>query len=323
MSIRVMLLPTVVGIPAAAFLCQAFAGLRDSRRFRPPGRLIDVGGHRLHLDVRGEPTDAPTVLLEAGMVSFSSNWAWVQPEVARVTRVVAVDRAGLGWSDPGPKPRDVGQSARELHTALERAGVAGPYVLVGHSYGGLAVRGFAALYPDEVAGMVLVDASHPDQWARFGVSSKLLGYSNKVASIAARFGVFRLRKGEYELLARGLPQRQYAELMALASSPRALSTAGDAALAWDDRSRPLIDAASSLGDLPLVVLSVTEQPRMGEKLTELQATLPSLSSQSRHITVEGAYHEGLLSQQEHARIVSDAILEVVAAVERRPPAGLV
>ena len=319
MKIWTRILILFIGLPLLGFASQLLATQRDRRRFPPPGRMVDVGGYRLHLNIMGEEKGGPTVLLDAGMVSFSSNWALVQPEVSKVARVVAYDRAGLGWSDPGPKPRDAGHSASELHTALGNLGIAGPYVLAGHSYGGLAVRAFDALYRDEVAGMVLVDGSHPDQWVRFGVSSKRVGVGNKVGGLLARFGVFRIFNREYKLLADGLPPQQYAELMAFASSPRALSVAGDALLVWDDISRPLVNNAGSLGDRPLVVLSVTEQPRMGEKLTELQAELPALSSNSQHITVQGAYHEGLLSQREYARFVTEAILQVVEVLRAGKP----
>ena len=309
----------VVGLGAAALARESWTARKERQRFPPPGRLVDVGGHRLHLVVTGEEQPGPTVILDAGMVSFSSNWAWVQPELAKVARVVAYDRGGLGWSDPGPSPRDAGRSAQELRVALERAGIVGPYVLAGHSYGGLAVRAFAALYPQDVAGMVLVDGSHPDQWIRFGVASKVLGYGNKVSGVLARFGLFRLFDKEYELLANGLPPRAHDELMAFGRTPRALGTAGDAALAWDSRTRPMVNDAGNLGDLPLIVLSVTEQPRMADKLTAMQAELPGLSSQSRHITVEGAYHEGLLAQPDSAQVVTQAILRVVDAVRSGRP----
>jgi pimeloyl-ACP methyl ester carboxylesterase len=314
MNIAAGILGTIVVAALIAFVVEALTERRERRQFPPPGRLVDVGGYRLHLQTAGEGQPPPTVILDAGMVSFSSNWAWVQPELAKVARVVAYDRAGLGWSDPGPKPRDTGQSATELHEALQRIDIGGPYVLAGHSYGGLAVRAYAALYPKEVAGMVLVDGSHPDQWVRFGISSRVLGFGNKASSVLARFGLFRVFDKEYKLLADGLPDRSRGELMAFGRTPRALSTSGDAALAWDRRTRPMINDADGLGDLPLVVLSVTEQPRMGDKLSAMQAELPALSSQSSHITVEGAYHEGLLSQRESARVVTDSILQVVEAV---------
>jgi pimeloyl-ACP methyl ester carboxylesterase len=309
----------ILGLAAVALAYEALTERTERQRFPPPGLLVDVGGYRLHLVVTGDEQPGPTVIVDGGMVSFSSNWAWVQPELAKVVRVVAYDRAGLGWSEAGPKPRDAGQSARELHTALDQMGITGPYVLAGHSYGGLAARAFAAVYPQDVAGMVLVDGSHPDQWVRFGVSSKVLGYGNKASSVVARFGLFRIFDKEYKLLADGLPPRAYDELMAFGRAPRALSTAADAALAWDDRTRPLVNNAPGLGDLPLIVLSVTEQPRMGDKLTAMQAELPGLSSQSRHITVQGAYHEGLLAQRDSARVVTESILRVVEAVRSGRP----
>jgi pimeloyl-ACP methyl ester carboxylesterase len=318
-KILMTMLILLIGLPLLGFASQLFSTQRDRRRFPPLGQQVDVGGYRLHLNIMGHEPGGPTVLLDAGMVSFSSNWAWVQLEVAKVARVVAYDRAGLGWSDPGSRPRNAGHSASELHAALGKLGIAGPYVLAGHSYGGLAVRAFAALYRDEVAGMVLVDGSHPDQWVRFGVSSKLVGVGNKVSGLLARFGVFRIFNEEYKLLANGLPPRQYAELMAFACTPCALTVAGDALLVWDDLSRPLVNHAGSLGDMPPVVLSVTKQPRRGEQLTELQAELPGLSSNSQHITVQGAYHEGLLSQQEYARFVTEAILQVVEALRAGKP----
>jgi pimeloyl-ACP methyl ester carboxylesterase len=314
MNPLVWILGVIVGLALIALIYEAWTERTERRRFPPPGRLVDVGGYRLHLAVTGDESARPTVILDSGMVSFSSNWAWVQPELAKVTRVVAYDRAGLGWSDPGPRPRDAGQCAKELYAALQDLGITGPFVLAGHSYGGLTVRAFAALYPDEVAGMVLVDGSHPDQWVRFGVSSKVLGYGNRVSSVVARFGLFRVMDAEYRLLADGLPPRAYVELMAFGRTPRALSTAGNAALAWDDRTRPQVNAAPGLGDLPLIVLSVTSQPRMADKLTAMQAELPALSSQSQHITVEGAYHEGLLTQRDDAGVVTESILRVVEAV---------
>ena len=313
------LLVAIVALLAVAFVAELVAEGRDRRRYPPPGQLIDVGGHRIHLSVAGQSKGTPTVILDSGMVSFSSNWAWVQGEVAKVACVVAYDRAGLGWSDPTPGPHDAGTNAERLATALRRVGVTGPYVLAGHSYGGLCMRAFAARYPEDVAGMVLVDGSHPDQWQRFGISSKVLGWSDRVGSMVARFGIFRLFNGEYRLLADGLPERARAELMAFASAPRALSAAGAAAAAWDAVTRPMVNNASDLADRPLIVLSVTQQPRKARELTELQATLPGLSSDSRHVTVQGAYHEGLLSRAEHARVVTKSILLVVEAVRTSTP----
>jgi pimeloyl-ACP methyl ester carboxylesterase len=137
------------------------------------GTMVDVGGHRLHMLVQGRGT--PTVILEAGFDGPLVVWDKVQPEVARIARVVAYSRAGIGESEPGPEPRSAGQIATELHTALTKAGLKPPYVLVGHSAGALYNRVFAHKYPREVAGMVFVDPapedyygwmkeSHPEVW---------------------------------------------------------------------------------------------------------------------------------------------------------------
>jgi pimeloyl-ACP methyl ester carboxylesterase len=128
----------------------------------PPGRLIDIGGWRLHLHCIGAVSDAPTVILEAGVGAFSVDWALVQPRVAAFARVCAYDRAGSGWSDMGPHPRTMKQIVWELHALLEKAGERPPFVLVGHSFGGALVRLYASTFPTEVAGMVLVDAQHDD-----------------------------------------------------------------------------------------------------------------------------------------------------------------
>lgn len=126
---------------------QAIATARDQRTFPLPGKLVDVGGYRLHIHCTGQAlADNPTVILLDGLPSMSAIWANVQSDVAQITRVCAYDRAGGGWSDPGPKPRDAQQIAGELHTLLAQAEIAGPYVLVGHSFGGLYARMYAGLY---------------------------------------------------------------------------------------------------------------------------------------------------------------------------------
>src|SRR6202011_3609510 len=120
-----------------------------------PGQLVDLGGWRLHLNCSGlVGASQPTVILEAGAGSFSVDWSLVQPEVARFARVCSYDRAGLGWSDLGPRPRTLRQVVWELHTLLEKAGVPPPYVLVGHSYGGILARLYAFTYPSELGGIV-------------------------------------------------------------------------------------------------------------------------------------------------------------------------
>jgi pimeloyl-ACP methyl ester carboxylesterase len=132
----------------------------------PPGKLVDIGGELLHVHCTGR--GGPTVLLENGTGDFSVVWSLVQPRVAQFTRVCSYDRAGYAWSQPGRSPRTFAQLALELRTALRKLQVRAPFILVGQSYGGLVVRGFAAQYPSEIAGMVLVDAVHEDQHVVWG-----------------------------------------------------------------------------------------------------------------------------------------------------------
>jgi pimeloyl-ACP methyl ester carboxylesterase len=128
--------------------------------YASPGKLVDIGGYRLHLNCTRK--NGPTVVLIAGAGDFSFDWGLVQPGMRRFARVCSYDRAGLAWSDPGPTPRTMLQDAYELHALLRAAGIKAPYVLVGHSIGGLIARVYAEQYPNEVAGMVLVDPTHED-----------------------------------------------------------------------------------------------------------------------------------------------------------------
>src|SRR5688572_18774101 len=127
-----------------------------------PGRLVDVGGHKLHINCTG--TGSPTVVLEPGLGEPSTAMAWIAPDVAATTRVCVYDRAGRGWSESAGSPKDGVQVATDLHTLLDRAGEQGPYVLAGHSAGGLYVLNFAQLYPDQVAGVALLDSMSPQQY---------------------------------------------------------------------------------------------------------------------------------------------------------------
>jgi len=303
---------TVVGLAGVGAIYQAIATAKDQRTFTPPGQLVDIGGRRIHLVVMGEDTGQPAVILEAGMASFSSNFYWVQNELAAAARVVAYDRAGLGWSDPAPEPQDAQQSARDLHAALQAAGIQGPYVVAGHSYGGLVVRAFTDLYRDEVVGMVLIDASHPDQWAHMPVSreGKVNAQSMVISGLLARFGVVRIFHLE-KSLSNGLPERPAAEMRAILAQPQPWKTGGEVLMIWNDRTRLQINQARSLGDLPLAVISVTDQPYFADILTRLQADLATLSSNSIHYTEQGATHEGLVAEQEHARVVAATVRQVL------------
>jgi len=134
---------------------------QDTSKYPPTGKLVDAGGHMLHIHAMGK--GKPVVVFENGSADFSWIWDLVQPEIAKSTQTVSYDRAGYAWSEPGPMPRTSRQMAYELHTALKNAGIRGPYILVGQSFGGFLVRAFARFYKKEVVGMVLVDVVHEDQ----------------------------------------------------------------------------------------------------------------------------------------------------------------
>jgi pimeloyl-ACP methyl ester carboxylesterase len=153
---------------------------RDRARFPQVGRPVDIGGRSLNIYCSGE--GGPAVVLESDALVPGFGWVAVQRELAKFTRACWYDRAGYGWSDPAPSPHPSSASAHDLHVLLKAAGVAPPYVLAGAGFGAFNVRVYCGLYPREVAGVVLVDAVHEDQWneERGGMSRVPfgLGYRN-------------------------------------------------------------------------------------------------------------------------------------------------
>jgi pimeloyl-ACP methyl ester carboxylesterase len=179
---------------------------------------------------------------------------------------------------------------------------------------------FADRHPDEVVGMVLADASHPDQWANIPASrnGRTVAVGNRVMALLSRFGLLRILRAERSFIA-GLPPREYAEMRAYLARPQGWSAGAGGLLAWGKHSREQVNAVRSLGSLPLVVISVTEQDRYADVLTRLQAELATLSSNSRHVTVSGATHYTLVSEQQYAAVVADAIRAVSTAAQSSGP----
>jgi pimeloyl-ACP methyl ester carboxylesterase len=173
---------------------QILGTLRDKKTYPPPGRLVDLGTHRLHILESGHGS-GPTIVLEAGLMSTVLSWIHLQRKLECSFRVVSYDRAGLGWSDIGPMPRTAERTANELHELLKRVAIAPPYVLVGHSFGGLTMPVFAARFPKEVAGMVLVDPVAPSEWSPASAhAQRLTRIGAKVcrrAALLARIGAIR------------------------------------------------------------------------------------------------------------------------------------
>jgi pimeloyl-ACP methyl ester carboxylesterase len=171
----------------------------DLRRYPPPGRMIDIGGSRLHMGSRlhliESGDDGPPVIFESGISATCLNWTQVRSEVASFARAYAYDRAWLGWSDAANSPRTTWNMVEELHALLSVAHVPAPYILVGHSFGGMLVRAYAAKYPDEVAGLVLVDPLSPGEWLNIPPAhARMLRRGVKLArrgAWLARIGVVR------------------------------------------------------------------------------------------------------------------------------------
>lgn len=303
-----ILMLAIIGV-----IYQTAATEADRKNFPAPGNLIDVGGFKMHIFCVGE--GSPTVILETLSGGTSSYWGWVQPEVQTGTRVCIYDRAGRAWSEPDPEPQSLARTVRNLHTLLINAHIDGPYVLAGHSIGGIYVRQFAADYPDEVAGMVLVDAANPYQFDRY---PEMLEENESYLRIAkyipalARLGIGHLYfalGGELDF--GGMKEPQRSEIKAAWSSPDYFESqiaevvAGRSIFADGQK-------LGDLGDLPLIVLTQGSGATAG--WLELQNELASLSTNSLHIRVDGATHASLAFNPEHAQAVSDAILKVVKVV---------
>ena len=188
---KVALLGVVVTLLAIGALYQGIAARRHRLQFTPPGQLIDVGGHRLHVICRG--SGAPVVLLESGIAASSLSWSAVQPEIAKFTRVCAYDRAGLAWSDVASCPRSFEQIVDELSAVLVHVAPGERYVLVGHSFGSFVIRAYAARHPGSVLGLVLVDP--PTEWLTMTPQRARMLWGgrhlSRVGAVLAHIGVVR------------------------------------------------------------------------------------------------------------------------------------
>lgn len=305
-------------------LCAATAGGFETvqeglDRGRHPmhGELVDVGGgRRMHLSCAGSGT--PTVILVPGAGEPSSVWGWIAPAVARDTRVCVYDRAGRGWSDPSPGRQDGVALATDLKEVLARAHEPPPYVLVGHSFGGLYVRAFAARYPSLTGGMVLLDATHPRMFSRVPGYPAFYETYRRVSTLfpaLARFGVARLAyRSQYD----GLPSDARAEQVMFWSTARHARSQHDE---WEMAPLAMCQADSLviLGDRPLVVVTALRDAQEGWE--GLQDDLVELSTDSNHWLAAEATHMSLVVDKDGAAFSARAIQAVVGAVRTALPPG--
>jgi pimeloyl-ACP methyl ester carboxylesterase len=309
-NIVILLAPLTILLAATGALYQSTSAARD-RHARPmPGRLVDLGGYRMHIYCTGQ--GSPTVILDSGLGDSYFSWHKVQPQIAQFTRVCSYDRAGLGYSDSSPRPRTSKDIAEELQRLLHNAGIAGPLILVGHSIGGFNVRLYASLYRSEVAGMVLVDSSHPEQQKR-------------------------LPPALNDLDATWLREQEFFEFTMLFGIPRLLGFCGDdaEARAADCNFHTVREAVAelkavsvsaaqtattgSLGNMPLVVVSsdpARPQLDLPEELVKptndawekMQEELALLSTRGTQVIAKGSGH---YIQLDRPDLVIESVRKVV------------
>ena len=297
----------------------AIAKSNLAKKYPAPGQLVDVGGYKLHINCTGQ--GSPTVILEAGQGDYSLFWTNVQPGSAETTRVCSYDRAGYGWSEPSPHPRTANAEMEELHTLLVNANVRGPYVLVGHSLGGMLMRVYAHNYPDEVVGMVLVDSFHEERPVRNPEVTKLtqdMAGQFRTFAFLSSAGIMAL--APQSIPNRGLPEDAYAQYQAITATTayfemfmaEILTTPESAA---ETRALRTI----SFDNMPLIVISPgqwdviasfsdAENQQLWMAFQAQQSELVALSSVSKQVIAEQSGHYIQLDQPD---LVIDAIREIV------------
>ena len=280
--------------------------------FEPPGQLIDVNGRNMHINCIGNKS--PSIILDSGAGGFSLEWRNIQKSLSQYARVCAYDRAGYGWSDMGLLPRTTKRITHELHTLLQNAGIHGPYILVGHSFGGFTAQYFARNFGDEIAGIVLIDSSHEEQVYRLPENGK---------DVVRR----SLHQDRSNMVTKPVIHEHYPEEEAAVAQQ--LMTRWSALLTWREEmanyalsSRELRDVYyKPILEIPIVVLSrgkrVWPDTPYGDAMEaawkELQDELSYLNGNSTHIIAENSGH---LIHLDEPELVVDAIHDVLDFIEK-------
>ncbi len=320
----------------ASFLCLTIVVHRNTHTYPAPGKLVDIGGYKLHVNETGK--GQPTVILDAGFACFSLVWNLVQPEIAKFTHVYSYDRAGLGWSEKSPLPRTTANMVKELHTLLETVGASKPYILVGHSFGGIVMQLYTNTYPDDVFGLVLVDSSHEgiletakafhDQyypllpWTQRTWHSLLQAYRFETLSNFTGIRAVYL----YSLLKNGIatiPPSIKDAFLARLLSPQAVYTRGQEMRHINESHLQLARSTNLFAHKPLIVISrgmiideTCDAQKMWPYLTKaheevwlkLQNDLVTKSTYGKHVIAEKSGHTILWSEPE---LIVTAVKELV------------
>jgi pimeloyl-ACP methyl ester carboxylesterase len=304
--------PIIWGLLLLSFLAMPRVALSDTVSFEPPGKLIDVNGHNMHINCVGNKS--PTIILDSGTGGFSLEWKDIQRSLSQYVRICAYDRAGYGWSDMGPLPRTTKRITHELHTLLQNAGIHGPYIMVGHSFGGFTAQYFARHFNNEIAGIVLIDSSHEEQVYRLPENGK---------DVVRR----SLHQDRSNMITKSVLHEHFPKEEAAVAQQ--LMTRWSALLTWREEmanyalsSRELRDIHHKpLPETPLIILSRGKRvwpeteygDAMEEAWTELQEELSYLSDLTTHIIAENSGHSIHLDEPE---LVVDAIHDVLSFVEK-------
>jgi pimeloyl-ACP methyl ester carboxylesterase len=299
---------------------QTIATEQDKGKYAPRGQLYTVNGHQMHLICRG--TGSPAVILQAGGAAEANYWYWVQEQLASRTQVCAFDRPGHGWSESVDGTRDALTINTELNALLQQADVTPPYVMAGHSFGAVWTRIYAAQYPDQIGGIVLIDSvPMPRPFADQGEFDQWKAPQNVLQALlwgASRTGVIRLLgSGLFE--SSGYPPERVPEMTAL-QAPNHVFDADYAEVVHGMWAMAQASAdAANLGDLPMAVLWAGNGPMAGERRAGLREEIAGFSSNTITRTVEGADHGSILGNEAYAYQVTDAILDVIQAAVADEP----
>ena len=291
----VVMLGVILLIPVVGAVYETLVERGFARDYPPPGQLLNIGSHRLHLYCTG--SGDPTVILEAGSGLAHTNWTAVQAGLSDVTRVCSYDRAGLGWSDPGANPSSADQAVSDLYELLRAAGMTGPWVLAGHSLGGLYVQQFMNLHPEDVAGLFLFDSAHEDQFERVPY------YLDRVtASPLERLRPLLTLIGAHRIFL-DFPSEDDPTWVArqLHATSRHLRTAADEWWSMQNSAEQVRSARVPWGDVPLAVISAGKQSfppgwteaevaEVERNIAEMNQELASRSTRGQHIVVEDSGH---------------------------------
>jgi pimeloyl-ACP methyl ester carboxylesterase len=319
-------LSCLVLLLVAGFCYQYFATQRDERNYPPPGDLVDVGGYKLHIQVQGEEhPGVPTVIIETGIWDCSQSWQIVQSELAATIRICTYDRAGYGWSDKGTCPRTFDQMVLELKALLEKRGIHPPFIFVGHSLGGPIARYYQSQYPDDVAGMIFVDALHKEQPAL----SSIFRVGSKAFSLLAYFGVLRLMFKFYPPISSNPQWTSTMQKTYTACHQAKVSTFNTCFDEWDgyDESfKTLRERARSLKDIPVTLISRDplkpirpgmSQEAIKKERDELEKSHQQHGQDSPHARFVIAEKSSHLIQVDRPDIVVDEIRRMVDRIAKK------